>query len=67
MRNMETSPAWDHGIALAICFFGWIILTLMVEGIRSRAEASHTVSKAFVFTVFMAIVDLGIWAYRDRT
>jgi hypothetical protein len=64
MRKTEMSPAWGHGITVAICFFGWILLTLFVDGIRTKAEASHTISEAIVFTALMGAVNVGVWASR---
>jgi hypothetical protein len=61
MRKMGISPAWGHGITIAICFFGWILLTIFVDGINTQAEASRAVSEAIVFTALAGIVHVGIW------
>ena len=67
MRKAGLSPVWGHGVAMAICFFGWIGLTLLFDGINSRYEAAHTLSEAVLFTSLMAALDLGICALRRQT
>lgn len=64
MRTTELSPAWIHGIAMAICFCGWMGLTLFFDGIRNTEQATHALAEAVLFTSLMAGIDLGIYAYR---
>jgi hypothetical protein len=62
MHETEISPAWGYGITVAICFFGWILLTIFVDGINTRAEASRAVSEAIIFTALAGVIPGGIWA-----
>ena len=64
MRKSELNPAWVHGVALAICFFGWIGLAVYFDGVVSAEQVSRALSQAILFTTLMAAVDLGMWAYR---
>lgn len=64
MRKSEINPLWVHTIAMAICFFGWIGLTLFFDGIATRDQAARSLSQAVLFTSLMAGIDLGIYAYR---
>ena len=64
MRKIELSPAWVHGVAMAICLFGWIGLTLVFDGIANGEEATRALSQAVLFTSVMAACDLGICSYR---
>lgn len=58
------SPAWDHGVPLAIYFFGWMGLTLYFDGIANSEQAIRVLWEAVLFTSMMAAVDLGISVYR---
>ena len=64
MRKTELSPLWSHGVAMAICFFGWIGLTLFFDGITTRDQAVDALNGAVLFTSLMAALDLGICAFR---
>ena len=64
MFKTELSPVWVHGVALAICFFGWIGLAACFDGIAGGDQAARALSQAFLFTSLIAGLDLGIWAYR---
>ena len=64
MSKTELSPMWVHGGALAICFFGWIGLTLFFDGIADRQQAIRAITQATLFTSLIAGVDLGIYSYR---
>ncbi len=65
MLKIELSSAWVHGVAMAICFFGWIGLTLFFDGIPNREEASRVLSEAVLFTSLVAALDLGICLRRQ--
>jgi hypothetical protein len=64
MRQSELKPSWVHGVALAICFFGWVGLSLYFDGMATMDSAARALSAACLFTTAMAIVDLAVWAYR---
>ena len=65
MGSKELSPGWVHGVALAICFFGWIGLTLIFDGIDDTEQAMRAFSQAILFTSLMAAIDIAIWVYRQ--
>ena len=64
MRRSELKPGWVHGVALAICFFGWLGLSLCFDGMATIDRAARALSAAYLFTTAMAVVDLAVWAYR---
>jgi len=64
MRKTKLSPVWVHGVALAICFFGWIGMAVFFDGIEGGDQAARALSQAFLFTSLIAGLDMGIWAYR---
>ena len=64
MRKIELRPGWVHGVALAICFFGWVGLSIYFDGISAIQRPAHALSAAYLFTTAMALLDLAVWAYR---
>ncbi len=67
MGRTDLHPILDHGIVLAIYFFGWIGLTSFFDGITNSEQAAHALSEAVLFTSIMAALDLGICALRKQS